>query len=88
MSKPTNPYTALLKECQEWARAVVNRCRREMWFYPDAQNQGKEWQIADTYQRVMAADQLGYDVMLEAKPDGLHVIYIKRIPSAPWSIAP
>lgn len=48
-----------------------------MWVY------GKT-QLPDLYERVAAAKQLGYDVMLFAEQDGLHVKYVKEVEEAPW----
>lgn len=85
--KVKNPYTRLLEEIREWCCKLLRRDKREMWFYPKKQlNDG--WPLTDLYERVSAAKQLGYDVVLEANEMGLIVKYIKQIPNIPstWRI--
>jgi hypothetical protein len=48
-----------------------------MWHYPKAKlNDG--WPLGGLYERVAAADQLGYDVVLSVAEEGLRVHYQKR----------
>ena len=54
-----------------------------MWHYPkDKLSEG--WTLTDVYERVAAAEQLGYDVVLKAPKKGLEVEYIEKIPSIPY----
>lgn len=77
-SKPITPYARLLARTKELVRAVKYPHRCVMWMYPKSRlNEG--WALGDLMQRVLAADQLGYDVLLRNVDDGLCVEYVKRI---------
>lgn len=78
-----NPYTALKKTASEWADKVTKRCRVRMWFYP-SDRLDEVWSISALKERVAAANQLGYDVELVSREDGLHVEYVKKIPNRPY----
>ena len=83
--KPITPYARLLTRAKELARAVKYPARRVMWTYPKAKiNEG--WTLGDLMQRVQAADQLGYDVLVRSNDEGLRVEYVKR-PDVPWDWA-
>lgn len=88
-TKPISPYERLRKDCAQWAFEVIRRSYRTMWTYPNVGSGDKTgWRLDDLYQRVAAADQLGYDVVLATKDHALEVRYVKRIPDAPWAIRP
>lgn len=78
-----NPYTSLLRVAQQFAFDVKNRTVKSMFFYPAARL-GDGWSLIDLKERVAAADQLGWDVLMKVREDGLHVEYHKRVqtPSA------
>ena len=81
-----NPYTALRDECREWARSVLRPQTREMWTY-SADQMKEGYALTTLHARVAAADQLGWDVRLRARPNGdLFVEYVNRPPGAPWAI--
>lgn len=44
------------------------------------------WSLSNLAERVAAADQLGYDVVLKSDDSGLRVEYVAKIPSRPWDI--
>lgn len=48
-----------------------------MWFYPTKQLH-QAWTMEKLDQRVQAADELGFDVVLRHSEDGLEVWYRKR----------
>lgn len=77
-----NPYNRLLGEIKDWCKEIKVRHKANMWRYPKEKLDGN-WSLADLYQRTQAAEQLGYDVQLEAKEDGLFVVYVKKI-EIPW----
>lgn len=84
MSEPTkrvNPYTRLQRECRQWAFNVLHPRRVFMFRY-------EQKALPDLYQRVAAADQLGFDVALSVNGDLLEVHYRKRHDDPPWDIAP
>ena len=80
--KPITPYARLLADVGKFASSVKNPKKRLMWRY-GKQDLGKNWTLTDLYERVKAADQLGYDVVLIAEDAGLVVQYAKR-PDIPW----
>lgn len=79
-----NPYNRLKRIGGEFfLNKVKYRHKVEMWYYP--KNRLDEgWNLGDLYERVSAAKQLGYDVILEADNKGLIVKYVKSIPDIPW----
>lgn len=82
--KPITPYQRLLADAQKFALAVNIRTRKLMWFYPK-EKLGASWSLKNLAERTAAAEQLGYDVQLVNKDDGLHVYYVKKLPDRPWS---
>ena len=68
-----SPYTRLLTLARDYARKVVYARRTTMFYYERAQ-------LADLYERVVAADQLGYDVQAIADTENRHIVfhYVKR----------
>jgi len=86
MSNRINPYTRLLKTCKEWANKIKYRHTVNMWRYPK-DNLSSGWDLKDLWERTKAAEQLGYDVILVAKDDGLSVNYVKKIPECPWELS-
>lgn len=84
--KPINPYEQLRDTARKWAESVLYPHIVKMWFYPK-NRLSESWKLDDLYERVAAANQLGYDVELIAGDDGLHVRYVKRPTDAPWQIS-
>lgn len=75
-----NPYTRLKNELRTWCSAVVCPKRRTMWLYP--KNRLHEgWPLKDLWERTMAAQQIGYEVLLTAGDDGLTVTYVEKRPT-------
>jgi hypothetical protein len=75
--KRFNPYTALLDRAQKFRSQVINPVTKIMWNYPKADLK-IGWPLTDLYERVAAADTIGYDVKLIAAERGLEVFYVKR----------
>ncbi len=74
------PYQRLLDRFYAFIQAVKYPHKVELWYYPhDEIDAKKVWHMQFLQQRVMAADQLGYDVILESRDTGLHVFYRKRV---------
>jgi hypothetical protein len=84
--KPVTPYQRLMNQFSAWANECIMRGRISMWRYPKDKLSETNWRLADLWERVAAADQLGYDVQLSAKDDGLHVEYVKKLPKRPWNV--
>jgi hypothetical protein len=78
--KPVTPYARLLEKVNDFASKVAYPRRVAMFWYAKAKL-GDGWSLTDLYERTKAADQLGYDVVLLAKDDGLHVQYVQRRPT-------
>lgn len=84
--KRKSPYQYLLDEFRAYAYSVTFRKTVKMWTYPKARI-GEAWTLRDLHERVQAAAQLGYDVILEADDNGLHVKYRQQVPNRPWRVA-
>lgn len=80
-----NPYTAIKSRFAEWMTQAINRRRISMWHYPKAKLK-ETWSLSDLWERVAAAEQLGFDVELKATPEGLRVEYVKKLPPRPWDM--
>jgi hypothetical protein len=80
-----NPYNRLKEIAQEWMRKVQHPHTVLMWRYPKSKL-GDSWTLRDLWDRTAAAEQLGYDVKVVAKEDGLCVYYVKHLPSIPWEL--
>jgi len=76
-----NPYTALKSEFREWINASAGRRKIMLWRWPDP----PAGDISNLAQRVIAAQQLGYEVQIRHNDkEGLVVEYIKKLPDPPW----
>lgn len=83
--KRTNPYTTLKNQFSDWVSKAINRRRVLMWTYP--KNRLEEgWKLSDLSERVAAANQLGFEVVLKSSEAGLHVEYVAKVPERPWDI--
>lgn len=78
MSNRKNPYTELLQRVRRFAMDVAHRRVRTMWNYPK-EKLSANWRLDDLAERVQAADQLGWDVLLKVKDGALHVEYHQRV---------
>jgi len=85
MNKPINPYITLKGRFRDFINVCINRRPKTMWLYPKSKL-GNNWTLDDLYQRVSAAEQLGFDVGLFATEEGLAVRYLKKLPERPWDI--
>ena len=82
-TKPKTPYQRLLDDIKDFCSKV--RFRHEaglFWYRKDKLRAGHS--LDDLYERVAAAEQLGYEVYLVAKDDGLHARYRKKAPEVPY----
>jgi len=82
--KRTNPYTRLLTEIKDWMREFKCSKTVTMWTYPKEKLKNVGWNLYDLRERVDAAEELGYDVLLKSTPDGLKVMYQKKAPFIPF----
>ncbi len=74
--KPENPYNRLKRIAIKWAGSAIYPHTRIMWTYPKEKLPGY-WDLDKLFERVAAAKQLGYMVILEADDSGLKVLYRK-----------
>jgi len=81
-TKPITPYDRLKQEFLKYCSNVEYRHKVAMHYYPDAKK-GGGFNLVDLAHKIDAARQLGYDVGLENKDDGIHVFYRKQIPQRP-----
>ncbi len=78
-SKPITPYERLLREFNRFQSKVKFPKKRNMWTY-EKDKLGRGWELNTLYQRVAAAETLGYDVQLYATEHGLEVKYVQKRP--------
>lgn len=84
--KTVSPYEQLRLRAKEWATAVLYPHSVGMRFYKK-ESLANGFRLDDLYERVAAAEQIGYDVVLVAMDNGLHVRYRKRPPAVPWQFS-
>lgn len=78
-SKPINPYDVLRGKYRQLRLEALSPQRRQMWHYDlDSIKRGDTYALDRLYQRVHAANTLGWDVRLVAHDDGLRVEYVRR----------
>lgn len=80
-----SPYVRLVRIFKQWLLSVDHPHTKMMWRYPK-DKLGQGWSILDLYERVQAADQLGYRVEVRAAESGLEVYYVKRPNEKPWEL--
>lgn len=76
-NKPITPYQRLLDDY----RGFINKVRyanRIIMFSNPKETLARGYRMDDIWERVKVAEQLGYDVILEAKDDALQFVYRKR----------
>lgn len=79
-NKPTNPYVMLLNEIKAWIRKLKYRHTARMFFWTvENLAADKVWRLDGLYQRVIAAKELGYEVVVEADEKGMTTKYRKII---------
>lgn len=80
--KRKNPYQVLLEEFKRFIGKVKYPKKAEMFFIRKG-NLNAVYTLDDVYHKVVAAQSLGYKVVLEAKPDGLKCMYEMKA-EIPW----
>ena len=78
-AKPEAPYNRLKRYGCEYADRVDNPKTREMIHIGNLTPV-----MHDVQQRVIAANTLGYDVIVTATDKGLHFDYVEKRPRRPW----
>jgi len=74
-----NPYQMLLDKIVTFCNNdIIYRHQKLMFIYP-IDKLTNTWTMNQLYERVVAADQLRYDVVLKSTNNGLEVHYIKQI---------
>lgn len=79
-----NKYNQLYDTFYDFATDCCYRDKTDMGFFEKV-NLGS-CNLTTIYERTIAARQLGHDVILEAKEDGLYIKYIKKMPSFPTEL--
>lgn len=81
--KRKNPYEMLLEEIKLFLNKIYYRKNIFMWRYPkESLSQG--WNLEKLSWKVEAAEELGYEVLLQSDDDDLKVVYREKIPDRPW----
>lgn len=83
--KPITPYERLKAAFLKYVSSVEYPHTKLMWSYPKAKL-SDGWSLIDLAERVSAAEQLGYDVVLRSDDGGLKVLYRKKHAETPWEL--
>ncbi|MDH4038990.1 MAG: hypothetical protein OEV86_16065 [Candidatus Krumholzibacteria bacterium] len=86
--KPKTPYQHLLEDARKWAFEVEHPRMAPMFLYDAKAIVNRVgFRMDDLRERVLAADQLGYDVRVRVDNDGnLRAEYVKRPSLAPYKL--
>lgn len=76
---PQNPYNTLKEQFAQWVNKVLFRRRKPMWRYDKSV-------MPDLWERVSAAQQIGYEVHLKATEKGIEVEYVEGLPQRPYNV--
>ncbi len=84
--KQKTPYDMLLEKIRDYVYKITYPMKKTMFFF-GGDDLGKAYYLKDVYERTVAANTLGYDVILETKTDkkSLEILYRKRTePNWKW----
>lgn len=81
-----NPYTRLLEKCAVWATRVRGPKILPMFVMRDVMNADLSYSLKDVFERIVAADQMGFDVQLRVSDKDLFIEYVARAPEPPKEI--
>lgn len=82
--KRINPYQRLLEICRRFSAQIIYPIKKGMFFY-EYKRLGEGWDLSMVYQRTKAAEQVGFEVIVEAHDNGLQFCYRKK-PDIPWEL--
>jgi hypothetical protein len=85
--KPTAPYQRLLNEIHQLVFNWRHRHTVNLFSIPKLSLESTSYTLIDIYHKVHAADQLGYDVVLEVRNNLLVASYKKRV-NIPYHMDP
>lgn len=75
-----NPYTVLLEDIIAWGRKFRLRHTVSMFYWSiDGLRPDRAWRLDEVYQRALAAQTLGYEVIIEATDKGMTIKYRKTV---------
>jgi hypothetical protein len=79
--KKIMPYQRLKNQFEDFVRECRHRETIGMFNYPleNINDSTSRWALKDLYERVAAAEQLGFEVKLIATKSALEVKYVKKI---------
>lgn len=79
--KRISPYTRLQMAGRKFFHKILFPRRRRMFTFTNARLKEGGWTLWDVYQRVEAAKQLGYEVVVETDGNDLVLNYVERRPA-------
>lgn len=84
MTKRVNPYTRLKEIGQQFALDVKYRHSVGMFHFNRSNlKDSTSWSLDDVYERALAAETLGFEVILHADNEGMSINYRKKPPLTP-----
>jgi hypothetical protein len=85
--KPITPYQRLLNEIHQLVFNQRHRHTVNLFKIAESSLKTSSYTLLDAYHKVQAADQLGYDVVLEVSNNCLIASYKKRV-DVPYHLNP
>jgi len=82
--KRINPYTRLKEIGQRWMFNALNRRKFIMFTYKEKSIKEYGYDLYPVFERVKAAEQLGYQVIIETRGDELLIKYLEKLEPMPW----
>jgi len=77
---PVNPYERLKEKFREYVDTCEYRQATTMFEL----DKSGSYSMQDVYERIIAAGQLGHEVVLFAKEGKIFIKYRKNLPERPW----
>lgn len=79
-TKRTNPYTSLLGQIKGFVAKLKYRHTVALFYWKaESLIPTQAWRLDDVYQRTLAAQSLGYEVVIEADEKGMTMKCKKKI---------
>lgn len=78
--KPINPYVRLLDDIKSFCNKLKFAHTRTQFFWrKDKLARSNGWDLLPVWERIQAAELLGYNAVLTAEDDGLRLKFVKKV---------
>lgn len=72
-------YKKALQSAQQFVAEIRNLVRKPMWRYPKDKLEAQSWNLKDLWDRGVAAQACGHELVLRCDEEGIHVEYVKNV---------